>query len=314
MNRITQLFGIKYPIIQGGMIWCSGWELASAVSNAGGLGLIGAGSMYPEVLRDHIKKCKDVTGKPFGVNLPLLYPNIEEHIKTIIDLGVKIVFTSAGSPKKFTSLLKSKGIKVVHVTSNLKFAKKSEEAGVDAVVSEGFEAGGHNGIEEITTMCLIPNVSKNINIPVIAAGGIGSGKAMLAAMSLGAEGVQIGSRFAASLESSAHINFKDEVVKAKEGDTMLSLKKLTAVRLLNNDFYQKVKKAEERGDSIEELQILLGRGRSKKGMFEGNISEGELEIGQVSSMINEITPVKKIIDEIILEFNIEKQRINSISF
>tara|TARA_Y100001954_G_scaffold121061_1_gene130191 strand:- start:324 stop:1268 length:945 start_codon:yes stop_codon:yes gene_type:complete len=314
MNRITQLFGIKYPIIQGGMIWCSGWELASAVSNAGGLGLIGAGSMYPEVLRDHIKKCKDVTGKPFGVNLPLLYPNIEEHIKTIIDLGVKIVFTSAGSPKKFTPLLKSKGIKVVHVTSNLKFAKKSEEAGVDAVVSEGFEAGGHNGIEEITTMCLIPNVSKNINIPVIAAGGIGSGKAMLAAMSLGAEGVQIGSRFAASLESSAHINFKDEVVKAKEGDTMLSLKKLTAVRLLNNDFYQKVKKAEERGDSIEDLQILLGRGRSKKGMFEGNISEGELEIGQVSSMINEITPVKKIIDEIILEFNIEKQRINSISF
>ena len=314
MNRITQLFGIKYPIIQGGMIWCSGWELASAVSNAGGLGLIGAGSMYPEVLRDHIKKCKDATGKPFGVNLPLLYPDIDQHIKNIIDLGVKIVFTSAGSPKKYTPLLKSKDIKVVHVTSNLKFAKKSEEAGVDAVVSEGFEAGGHNGIEEITTMCLIPNVSKNINIPVIAAGGIGSGKAMLAAMSLGAEGVQIGSRFAASLESSAHINFKDEVVKAREGDTMLSLKKLTAVRLLNNDFYQKVKKAEERGDSIEDLQILLGRGRSKKGMFEGNISEGELEIGQVSSMINEIIPVKKIIDEIILEFNSEKQRINSISF
>ena len=314
MNRITQLFGIKYPIIQGGMIWCSGWELASAVSNAGGLGLIGAGSMYPEVLRDHIKKCKDATGKPFGVNLPLLYPDIDQHIKNIIDLGVKIVFTSAGSPKKYTPLLKSKDIKVVHVTSNLKFAKKSEEAGVDAVVSEGFEAGGHNGIEEITTMCLIPNVSKNINIPVIAAGGIGSGKAMLAAMSLGAEGVQIGSRFAASLESSAHINFKDEVVKAREGDTMLSLKKLTAVRLLNNDFYQKVKKAEERGDSIEDLQILLGRGRSKKGMFEGNISEGELDIGQVSSMINEIIPVKKIIDEIILEFNSEKQRINSISF
>ena len=314
MNRITQLFGIKYPIIQGGMIWCSGWELASAVSNAGGLGLIGAGSMYPEVLRDHINKCKDATGKPFGVNLPLLYPDIDQHIKNIIDLGVKIVFTSAGSPKKYTTLLKSKGIKVVHVTSNLKFAKKSEEAGVDAVVSEGFEAGGHNGVEEITTMCLIPNVSKNINIPVIAAGGIGSGKAMLAAMSLGAEGVQIGSRFAASLESSAHINFKDAVVKAREGDTMLSLKKLTAVRLLNNEFYQKVKKAEERGDSIEDLQILLGRGRSKKGMFEGNISEGELEIGQVSSMINEIIPVKKIIDEIILEFNSEKQRINSISF
>ncbi len=314
MNRITQLFGIKYPIIQGGMIWCSGWELASAVSNAGGLGLIGAGSMYPEVLRDHIKKCKDATDKPFGVNLPLLYPDIDEHIKTIIDLGVKIVFTSAGSPKKYTPLLKSKGIKVAHVTSNLKFAIKSEETGVDAVVSEGFEAGGHNGIEEITTMCLIPNVSKNINIPVIAAGGIGSGKAMLAAMSLGAEGVQIGSRFVTSLESSAHINFKEEVVKASEGDTMLSLKRLTAVRLLNNDFYQKVKNAEDRGDSIEDLQILLGRGRSKKGMFEGNISEGELEIGQVSSMIKDIIPVKKIINEIILEFNSEKQRINSISF
>ena len=314
MNRITQLFGIKYPIIQGGMIWCSGWELASAVSNAGGLGLIGAGSMYPEVLRDHIQKCKNVTDKPFGVNLPLLYPDIDEHIKTIIDLGVKIVFTSAGSPKKYTSLLKSKGIKVVHVTSNLKFAKKSEESGVDAVVSEGFEAGGHNGREEITTMCLIPNVSKNIKIPVIAAGGIGSGKSMLAAMSLGADGVQIGSRFVASVESSAHINFKSEVVKAKEGDTMLSLKQLTAVRLLNNDFYQQVKKAEDRGDSVKELQVLLGKGRSKKGMFEGDVVEGELEIGQVSSMIKEIIPVKKIIDEIILEFNSEKRRINSISF
>ena len=262
MNRITQLFGIKYPIIQGGMIWCSGWELASAVSNAGGLGLIGAGSMYPDVLRDHIQKCKNVTDKPFGVNLPLLYPDIDKHIKTIIDLGVKIVFTSAGSPKKYTSLLKSKGIKVVHVTSNLKFAKKSEESGVDAVVSEGFEAGGHNGREEITTMCLIPNVSKNIKIPVIAAGGIGSGKSMLAAMSLGADCVQIGSRFVASVESSAHINFKSEVVKAKEGDTMLSLKQLTAVRLLNNDFYQQVKKAEDRGDSVKELQVLLGKGRS----------------------------------------------------
>ena len=314
MNRITQLFGIKYPIIQGGMIWCSGWELASAVSNAGGLGLIGAGSMYPEVLRDHIQKCKNNTDKPFGVNLPLLYPDIDEHIKTIIDLGVKIVFTSAGSPKKYTPLLKSNGIKVVHVTSNLKFAKKSEEAGVDAVVSEGFEAGGHNGREEITTMCLIPNVSRNINIPLIAAGGIGSGKSMLAAMSLGADGVQIGSRFVASVESSAHRNFKDEVVKAKEGDTMLSLKQLTAVRLLNNDFYQQVKKAEERGDSLKDLQALLGRGRSKKGMFEGDINEGELEIGQISSMIQEIIPVKKIIDEIILEFNSEKQRINSISF
>tara|TARA_B100001287_G_scaffold275383_1_gene282856 strand:- start:4964 stop:5908 length:945 start_codon:yes stop_codon:yes gene_type:complete len=314
MNRITQLFGIKYPIIQGGMIWCSGWELASAVSNSGGLGLIGSGSMYPDVLRQHIVKCKDATDKPFGVNVPLLYPNIDEHIKTIIDLGVKIVFTSAGSPKKYTPLLKSKGITVVHVTSNLKFAKKSEESGVDAVVSEGFEAGGHNGREEITTMCLIPNVSKNINIPVIAAGGIGSGKSMLAAMSLGADGVQIGSRFVASEESSAHMNFKEEVVKAKEGDTMLSLKQLTAVRLLNNDFYQRVKQAEERGDSVKDLQALLGRGRSKKGMFEGDVSEGELEIGQISSMIKEIIPVKKIINEIILEFNTEKQRINSISF
>ena len=314
MNRITQLFGIKYPIIQGGMIWCSGWELASAVSNAGGLGLIGAGSMYPSVLRNHIQKCKNATDKPFGVNLPLLYPDIEEHIKTIIDFGVKIVFTSAGSPKKYTPLLKSKGITVVHVTSNLKFAKKSEDSGVDAVVSEGFEAGGHNGREEITTMCLIPNVSKNVNIPVIAAGGIGSGKSMLAAMSLGADGVQIGSRFVASVESSAHINFKEEVLKAKEGDTMLSLKQLTAVRLLNNDFYQQVKKAEDRGDSVKELQDLLGRGRSKKGMFEGDVVEGELEIGQVSSMIKEIIPAKNIIDEIILEFNSEKQRINSISF
>ena len=314
MNRITQLFGIKYPIIQGGMVWCSGWELASAVSNSGGLGLIGSGSMYPDVLRQHIVKCKDATDKPFGVNVPLLYPNIDEHIKTIIDLGVKIVFTSAGSPKKYTPLLKSKGITVVHVTSNLKFAKKSEEYGVDAVVSEGFEAGGHNGREEITTMCLIPNVSKNIKIPVIAAGGIGSGKSMLAAMILGADGVQIGSRFVASVESSAHINFKSEVVKAKEGDTMLSLKQLTAVRLLNNDFYQQVKKAEDRGDSVKDLQALLGKGRSKKGMFEGDVIEGELEIGQVSSMIKEIIPVKKIIDEIILEFNSEKQRINSISF
>ena len=314
MNRITQLFGIKYPIIQGGMIWCSGWELASSVSNSGGLGLIGAASMYPEVLRDHIIKCREATDKPFGVNLPLLYPDLDQHIQIIIDLGVKIVFTSAGSPEKYTSSLKENGIKVVHVISNLKFAKKSEEAGVDAIVCEGFEAGGHNGKEEITSMCLIPNVSENINIPVIAAGGIGSGKSMLAAFSLGAEGVQIGSRFVASQECSAHTNFKDAVVEAKEGDTMMSLKKLTAVRLLNNNFYQKVVEAENRGDSIEELRELLGRGRSKKGMFEGDLKEGELEIGQVSSMINEIKPVKAIIDEIISDFEIEKERISKIEF
>ena len=314
MNRITQLFGIKYPIIQGGMIWCSGWELASSVSNSGGLGLIGAASMYPEVLRDHIIKCREATDKPFGVNLPLLYPDLDQHIQIIIDLGVKIVFTSAGSPEKYTSSLKENGIKVVHVISNLKFAKKSEEAGVDAIVCEGFEAGGHNGKEEITSMCLIPNVSENINIPVIAAGGIGSGKSMLAAFSLGAEGVQIGSRFVASQECSAHTNFKDAVVEAKEGDTMMSLKKLTAVRLLNNNFYQKVVEAESRGDSIEELRELLGRGRSKKGMFEGDLKEGELEIGQVSSMINEIKPVKVIIDEIISDFEIEKERISKIEF
>ena len=314
MNRITQLFRIKYPIIQGGMVWCSGWELASAVSNAGGLGLIGSGSMYPEILREHILKCQKATEKPFGVNLPLLYPDLDQHIQIIIDLGVKIVFTSAGSPKKYTSILKENGIKVVHVVSNLEFAKKSEEAGVDAIVCEGFEAGGHNGKEEITTMCLVPNVSENVNIPVIAAGGIGSGKAMLAAFSLGAEGVQIGSRFVASQECSAHTNFKDAVVESKEGDTMLSLKKLTAVRLLNNEFYQKVVEAENRGDSIEELRELLGRGRAKRGMFEGNLQEGELEIGQVSSMINEIKPVKEIIDEIISDFKIEKERISKIKF
>ena len=314
MNRITQLFGIKYPIIQGGMIWCSGWELASSVSNSGGLGLIGAASMYPEVLRDHILKCQKATENPFGVNLPLLYRDLDQHIQIIIEMGVKIVFTSAGSPKKYTPILKENGIKVVHVVSNLKFAKKSEEAGVDAIVCEGFEAGGHNGKEEITSMCLIPNVSENVHIPVIAAGGIGIGKAMLAAFSLGAEGVQIGSRFVASQECSAHTNFKDAVVESKEGDTMLSLKKLTAVRLLNNNFYQKVVEAENRGDSIEELRELLGRGRSKKGMFEGDLKEGELEIGQVSSMINEIKPVKAIIDEIISDFEIEKERISKIEF
>tara|TARA_B110000211_G_scaffold39759_1_gene40885 strand:+ start:1400 stop:2344 length:945 start_codon:yes stop_codon:yes gene_type:complete len=314
MNKITQLFGIKYPIIQGGMIWCSGWELASAVSNAGGLGLIGAGSMYPDILRDHIVKCKQATNNPFGVNLPLLYPDIDQHIQIIIEEGVKIVFTSAGSPKKFTPLLKKHGVKVVHVTSNLLFAKKSEEAGVDAVVSEGFEAGGHNGREEITTMCLVPNVANNISIPLIAAGGIGSGSAMLAALSLGADGVQIGSRFIASKECSAHINFKNKVISAKEGDTMLSLKELTAVRLLKNSFYNQVVEAENRGDSIEDLKKLLGRGRSKNGMFLGEVEEGELEVGQVSASINEILFVSEIIDEIMVEFNAEKQRVSEIKF
>ena len=314
MNKITQLFGIKYPIIQGGMIWCSGWELASAVSNAGGLGLIGAGSMYPDILRDHIVKCKKATNNPFGVNLPLLYPDVDQHIQIIIEEGVKIVFTSAGSPKKFTPLLKKHGVKVVHVTSNLLFAKKSEEAGVDAVVSEGFEAGGHNGREEITTMCLVPNVANNISIPLIAAGGIGSGSAMLAALSLGADGVQIGSRFIASKECSAHINFKNKVLAAKEGDTVLSLKALTAVRLLKNSFYNQVVEAENRGDSIEDLKTLLGRGRAKKGMFLGEVEEGELEVGQVSASINEILSVSEIIDEIMIEFNAKKQRVSEIKF
>ena len=313
MNRITQLFGIKYPIIQGGMIWCSGWELASAVSNAGGLGLIGSGSMYPDVLRDHIIKCKEATDKPFGVNVPLLYPDIDQHIKNIIDLGVKIVFTSAGSPNKYTKILKEHGVKVVHVVSNLNFAQKSKDAGVDAIVCEGFEAGGHNGRDETTTMCLIPNIVKNVSIPVVAAGGIGCGRSMLAAMTLGADAVQIGSRFVASNECSAHINFKNEVVKAGEGDTILSLKQLTAVRLLKNNFYDQIQKAENKGGSVDELRKILGRGRSKKGMFEGDITEGELEIGQVSAMINEIMPVKDIINNIITDFNSQKDRISSIS-
>ncbi|MBT3417897.1 MAG: DUF561 domain-containing protein [Flavobacteriales bacterium] len=314
MNRITRLFGIKYPIIQGGMIWCSGWELASSVSNAGGLGLIGAGSMYPEILREHIIKCKAATNNPFGVNLPLLYSDIDKHINIIIEEGIKIVFTSAGNPAKFTPLLKENGIKVVHVTSNLKFAKKSEEVGVDAVVSEGFEAGGHNGKEELTTMCLIPLVKNEISIPLISAGGIGSGSAMLAAMILGADGVQIGSRFAASKESSAHINFKNKIVEAKDNSTMLSLKKLTAVRLMKNSFYDKIVEAQNRGASVEELRELLGRARAKRGMFEGDMKEGELEIGQVSATINAVMPVKDIIDEIMLEFNKEKQKLLNLNF
>lgn len=303
MDTIKRLFNIKYPIVQGGMIWCSGWELASAVSNAGGLGLIGSGSMYPNILRDQIKKCKQATNNPFGVNVPLLYPNIEEHIKIIIEEGVKIVFTSAGNPKTWTNHLKEHGITVVHVVSNVKFAMKCQEAGVDAIVAEGFEAGGHNGREETTTLVLIPQVTKNITIPLIAAGGIGSGKAMAAAFALGAEGVQIGSRFVTTQESSAHINFKNAIVDAKEGDTQLSLKQLTPVRLLKNSFSEKVSELEKKGASIEELSNLLGRGRAKKGMFEGDLVEGELEIGQVSGAIDKIETVKEVIDEIVAEYN-----------
>ncbi|MEC7646638.1 MAG: nitronate monooxygenase [Bacteroidota bacterium] len=314
MNRIKELFGIKYPIIQGGMIWCSGWELASSVSNSGGLGLIGSGSMYPEVLRDHIKKCKRATNKPFGVNVPLIYPNIEEHLQIIIDEGVKIVFSSAGSPNKYTSYLQENGIIVAHVVANTKFAKKCVDAGVDAIVAEGFEAGGHNGKDEITSMCLIPMIDEAVNIPLIAAGGIGSGKAMFAAMVLGADGVQIGSRFVASKESSAHINFKKKVVAAEEGETDLTLKELTAVRLMKNNFYNQIQEAYERNATNEELKILLGRGRAKKGMFEGDLIEGELEIGQVSAMIQEIVPVSDIMTQIIQDFQQVKQKFVTLNF
>ena len=301
-NRITNLFDIEYPIIQGGMIWCSGWKLASAVSNAGGLGLIGSGSMRPEVLQEHIQKCKKATQKPFGVNVPLLYPEIDKIMDIIMEEQVKIVFTSAGNPKTWTSILKSKGVVVVHVVSSKKFAIKSADAGVDAVVAEGFEAGGHNGRDETTTFCLIPDVSETLDIPVIAAGGIGSGRTMLAAIVLGAEGVQIGSRFAASEESSAHINFKKEIIAAKEGDTKLSLKKLAPVRLLKNGFATTVQQAESEGASVEALQNILGKRRSKNGMFLGEIEEGELEIGQISALINEIQPAGSIVEEIWKEF------------
>ncbi len=311
-NRITELFGIKYPIIQAGMIWCSGWRLAAAVSNAGGLGIIGSGSMYPDVLREHVQKCKAATNKPFAVNVPMLYPDIDKHIQIIIEEKVPIVFTSAGNPKTWTSLLKQNGIKVVHVVSSAKFAKKSEEAGVDAVVAEGFEAGGHNGREETTTLCLIPQVVESINIPVIAAGGIGTGKTMLATMALGAEGVQIGSRFVASEESSAHQNFKQVVVNANEGDTVLTLKELTPVRLIKNEFYKRVEEAESRCASVDELKEILGRARAKKGMFEGDLIEGELEIGQISSLIKEIKPAAEIVNEIIEEYNATLKQINSL--
>ena len=310
-NRITSLFNIDYPIIQGGMIWCSGWELASAVSNAGGLGLIGSGSMYPEVLRAHIQKCKLATSKPFGVNVPLLYPDIEKHFDIIVEEGVKIVFTSAGNPAKYTGWLKEKGITVVHVIANTKFAKKCEDAGVDAIVAEGFEAGGHNGREETTTMCLIPMIADCVNVPVIAAGGIGCGRTMAAAMCLGASGVQVGSRFAASVESSAHIGFKEQIILAKEGSTELTLKEITPVRLLKNPFFEAVDAAYAAGASVEELKILLGRGRAKKGMFEGDLTEGELEIGQISGLIHEIKPAAEIVKEIISEFNFAKNEQNS---
>lgn len=301
-NRITSLFKIQYPLIQAGMIWCSGWELASAVSNAGGLGIIGSGSMYPNILEEHIEKCKAATDKPFAVNLPMLYPNIEEHIALIIKHQVPIVFTSAGNPKTYTARLKEQGITVVHVVSSAKFARKAQDAGVDAIVAEGFEAGGHNGRDETTTFCLIPMVKAEVDIPLIAAGGIGTGRGMLAAMNLGADGVQIGSRFVASPESSAHQNFKQVVLDTNEGDTMLTLKELTPVRLVKNAFYYQLHEAYEKGASAEELNALLGRGRAKKGMFEGDLTEGELEIGQVAGLINEIKPAAEIVQEIITEF------------
>lgn len=303
MNKITQLFNIKYPIIQGGMIWNSGYKLASAVSNSGGLGLIGAGSMYPHVLREHIQKCKIATNKPFGVNVPMLYPNVEEIIQIIIDEEVKIVFTSAGNPKTWTTHLKEKGITVVHVVSSSKFALKAQEAGVDAVVVEGFEAGGHNGREETTTLTLVPMVREQVTIPLIAAGGIATGSGMLAVMVLGADGVQIGSRFAASTESSAHLNFKNTILETKEGDTQLTLKELAPVRLIKNKFYNDLQDLYSKGATPEELKALLGRARAKKGMFEGDLVEGELEIGQIAGLIHEILPVKDIMEKIIAEFN-----------
>ena len=300
---ITSLFGIKYPIIQAGMIWCSGWKLASAVGNSGGLGLIGAGSMYPEVLEEHIRKCKAATNKPFGVNVPLLYPDTEELIQIIIREEVPVVFTSAGNPAKYTSRLKTAGVLVVHVIANQKFARKAEEAGVDAIVAEGFEAGGHNGIEETTTMTLIPLIKQSVNIPVIAAGGIATGRQMLAALALGAEGVQIGSRFVAATESSAHEAFKQAVVAAGDGATMLSMKKVVPVRLLKNAFYERIKVAEQACASPEELKEILGRARAKKGMFEGDLKEGELEIGQVAALISEEKAAAEIITDLLTEFH-----------
>lgn len=314
MNRITQLFNIQYPIIQGGMIWNSGYKLASAVSNAGGLGLIGAGSMYPEVLREHIQKCKKATDKPFGVNIPMLYPNIEEIMQIVKEEGVKIVFTSAGNPKTWTPFLKENGITVVHVVSSTKFALKAQEAGVDAVVAEGFEAGGHNGREETTTLTLIPMVKEQVTIPLIAAGGIATGRGMLAAMCLGADGVQMGSRFAASTESSAHDNFKKTIVATKEGDTQLTLKELAPVRLIKNKFYNDVQELYAKCPSKEDLENLLGKRRAKRGMFEGDLVEGELEIGQIAGIIHDILPVQNIMENVIQEFHQAKQEIITFEF
>jgi enoyl-[acyl-carrier protein] reductase II len=308
-TKITELFGIKYPVIQAGMIWCSGWKLASAVSNAGGLGLIGAGSMYPDVFEHHIKKMKAATDKPWGVNLPLLYPQMDEIVKIVLNEKVKIVFTSAGNPKKWTGLFKENGITVVHVIANTKFAIKSQEAGVDAIVAEGFEAGGHNGAEETTTMALIPLIRKTVNIPLIAAGGIATGRQMLAAFALGADGVQVGSRFAASDESSAHPVFKQKIIEAKDGDTKLTLKQLVPVRLIRNKFLNEVDEMENRGASIEELKSHLGHGRAKLGMFEGNAVDGELEIGQVSALINEIKPAALILEEMMGEFEVARKEL-----
>ena len=313
-NRITELFGIRYPLIQAGMIWCSGWELASAVSNAGGLGIIGSGSMYPEILDEQIRKCQQATNQPFAVNLPMLYPDIEKHIETIIKHKVPIVFTSAGNPKTWTNHLKSHGITVVHVVSSVKFALKAQEAGVDAVVAEGFEAGGHNGRDETTTMCLIPMVAKEITIPLIAAGGIGTGRGMLAAMNLGADGVQVGSRFVTTTESSAHQNFKNKIIHSSEGDTILTLKELTPVRLLKNEFYKTLEQAYNNGTSTAELEQILGRGRAKKGMFEGDLIEGELEIGQIAGIIDSILHASEVVKEIITEFNQAKLEQNSPKF
>ncbi len=313
-NAINSLFGIKYPIIQAGMIWCSGWRLAAAVSNAGGLGIIGAGSMYPDVLREHIQKCKQATSNPFAVNVPLLYPNIQEIMDILVEEEVKIVFTSAGNPATWTAFLKEKGMTVVHVIANSKFAIKAEQSGVDAIVAEGFEAGGHNGREETTTLCLIPMIKRVVKIPVIAAGGIGSGKAMLAAFALGADGVQVGSAFAVAEESSAHPNFKEKIVSSAEGDTKLRLKKLVPVRLLKNEFSDAVAQAEANGAGTAELAELLGRARAKLGMFEGNLDEGELEIGQVSAMLNEIKPAATILNEMWGEFLVERERVKGLEF
>ena len=314
MNRITQLFNIKYPIIQGGMIWNSGYKLASAVSNAGGLGLIGAGSMYPDVLREHIQKCKRATDKPFGVNVPMLYPNIEEIMQIIVEEGIKIVFTSAGNPKTWTPFLKENGITVVHVVSSSKFALKAQEAGVDAVVAEGFEAGGHNGREETTTLTLIPMVKENITIPLIAAGGIATGRGMLAAMVLGADGVQMGSRFAASTESSSHDNFKKTIVETNEGDTILTLKELAPVRLIKNKFYNELQELYAKCPSPEDLKSHLGRARAKRGMFEGDLEDGELEIGQIAGLIHDILPVQTIVDTIMEEFHIANNEMYNFAF